>query len=163
MRTHKHIHTDKHTIKHTLHHRLLLTDESLQTTETWRDDVIVVTLVYGCLSIHLTAHVSVFKEMKIEMEVWPLADCLNPSFSPFLSHSTSTFLTLSFPHSHFSLLPFPPTYLVFFFFCHLLSHFITSLMQHWEVERQGFLYLASLCEQPSKSPSVLRHFEIVNK
>lgn len=74
--------------------------------ETRGDGVIVVTLVYWYLPIHLGARVSVFREMNREMEVWPLADCLNPSTPTVQSlfHTTSLF---------FNCLPSPLSYILF--------------------------------------------------
>lgn len=51
-------------------------------TETWRDRVIVVTLIYRGLSIHRGAHVSNFTETTRATEWWPLIDCLNTYFPP---------------------------------------------------------------------------------
>lgn len=76
---HKHTHTQINTPSNT--HSI--TDcnwqmsHSRQPIETWRDGVIVVTLVYWCLSIHLRAHVSVFSRWKERWRcdllqiVWP--------------------------------------------------------------------------------------------
>lgn len=83
-------------------------------TETWGDGVIVVTLVYWCLFIHLRAHVSVFRPMNREMELWPLADCLNPSLRA---------VSLPYYHIVFNCLPSP---LPFPLFLPLICHFSPS-------------------------------------
>ena len=136
--------------------------------ETRGDGVIVVTLVYWYLPIHLSARVSVFREMNREMEVWPLADCLNSSTPPMQSlfHSTSLF---------FNCLPSPLSPVLFIFFpppCfHPPSPSLPPLISS-SLLLTGFLYLASLwrgnaallepkCETQCRG--FPRHFEIVNK
>lgn len=113
MCTHKHTDRHVHAEKHTLHHSV--TDRWVtRPTETWGDGVIVVTLVYWCLSIHLRAHVSVFRPMNREMELWPLADCLNPSLRA---------VSLPYCHIVFNCLPSP---LPFPLFLPLICHFSPS-------------------------------------
>lgn len=120
---------------------------SWQPIETRRDSAIVVTLVYWCLSIHLRAHVSVFRQMKREMEVWPLADCLAPSLCAISFILPLWFLTvfatlrLPFPHTF-------PTY------SNLSASFpldsFPSSLCHWHTLQSrvtAFLYSASLCRE----------------
>ena len=84
--------------------------------ETRGDGVIVVTLVYWYLPIHLGARVSVFREMNREMEVWPLTDCLNPSTPTVQSvfHTTSLFFNCLPSPLSYVLFVFPPTFFPLF-------------------------------------------------
>ena len=136
--------------------------------ETRGDGVIVVTLVYWYLPIHLSTRVSVFREMNREMEVWPLADCLNSStppcslsFIPPLCFLTA-YLLRSLPSSSFFFSP--PCF-------HPPSPSLPPLISS-SLLLTGFLYLASLwrgnaallepkCETQCRG--FPRHFEIVNK
>lgn len=130
--TYKHVHTSNaHSITGCNWQR----SRSWQPIETWRDSAIVVTLVYWCLSIHLRAHVSVFRQMKREMEVWPrrlsgLISLCNLFYTSALVLTVFPTLSLPFP----TLSPLIPASLCLFPWTPFLLHHVIDT--HFKVEWQ---------------------------